>query len=130
MMPDDHGITDADGEVGTASRTAFRSYGTSYRANGLLLDARLAGLDETQRGIRRGEITTSASRMLLMGDPVWYEQAEQTHRIASWHGENGKGNILFLNLSVRFMEMTPRPQIGPAVIDPVLYGRVEPEARD
>jgi prepilin-type N-terminal cleavage/methylation domain-containing protein len=122
--PGDHGITDADGKIGTASRTAFHSYGTSYRANALLLNAKLAGVDDRQRGVDLSEIIPMASRMVLMGDPVWYEQSEQTQRLASWHGEDGMGNILFLNLSVRFMRVAPRTKAGPVMIDPVPTDRV------
>ncbi len=60
--PADRGITDEYGEVGTGRRTAYRSFGTSYRAN----------------------------------------------------------SLLFLDGSVRYVALEPRPKVGPAVVDPVL----------
>ncbi len=123
--PADRGITDEYGEVGTGRRTAYRSFGTSYRANALLFDARLAGLDTVPRGLRHGEITTPASRLVVLGDPAWYETLAQTGRMASWHGRTDAGNILFLDGSVRYMAMEPRPKVGPAVVEPVLAAAAE-----
>ncbi len=40
LCPADHGITDAGGVVGTGQRTAYRSFGTSFRANEALVGAR------------------------------------------------------------------------------------------
>ena len=118
--PADRGITDEYGEVGTGRRTAYRSFGTSYRANSLLFDARLAGLDPVPRGVRLSEITTPASRLGVLGDPAWYEALAKTGRMASWHGKTHAGNILFLDGSVRYMALEPRPKVGPAVVEPVL----------
>jgi prepilin-type processing-associated H-X9-DG protein len=118
--PADNGIAHEHAEAGTGSRTAFRAFGTSYRANGQLLDARRCGLDTAHRGVRRREVTTAPSRMLVMGDAVWYEVAEQTGRSAAWHGEDRAGNMLFLDGSVRFVTIRPRDRAGPVVFDPVM----------
>lgn len=119
--PADHGITSSVAGAGTGSRTAFRSYGTSYRANSPLLDAQLAGIDaEDNRGMKRDEITTPASRLVVMGDPVWYEAAEDTGRNADWHGEPNAGNLLFLDGSVRFMTIRSRKSVGPILFDPIM----------
>lgn len=114
--PADAGITDADGELGTGRRTAFRSYGTSYRANARLLSG---SPEDSSTGMARNKIKTLRSRMLLMGDPVWFEAAEETGRLANWHGDGGGGNLLFLNGSIRFMTVMPKDRIGPVVFEPV-----------
>ena len=150
QCPADRGTTGETGEVGTAGRTVFRSFGTSYRANACLFDAHLANLprftetsdsdlagtamsaDATasgsfpaqMRGLFRPEITTPPSRMVILGDPFWYEVLESTQRQADWHAQPQSGNLLFLDGSVRFMTILPRPRIGPAVFDPVLRGTV------
>ncbi|UCD75562.1 MAG: hypothetical protein JSV91_01330 [Phycisphaerales bacterium] len=142
--PADRGISGETGEVGTAGRTAFRAFGTSYRANACLFDAHLAnhppfadtsapraegdapGVSPPSelRGLARFEITTPPSRMVMLGDPFWYEVLESTGRQADWHGQTHAGNLLFLDGSVRFMTILPRPRVGPAVFDPVLPGTV------
>ena len=116
--PSDRGITDEYGEIGTGRRTAYEAFGTSYRANRRLLDPSPDG------GLRRGAVTTASSRLVVMGDPVWYETLVRTGRLASWHGkpDTGKpdtGNLLFLDGSVRFLAVEPAPARGPAVFDPV-----------
>jgi prepilin-type N-terminal cleavage/methylation domain-containing protein/prepilin-type processing-associated H-X9-DG protein len=117
--PADRGISGDARRVGTGERTAFESFGTSYRANAPLLDARQAGLD-AHRGLRRAEIATVASRLVVMGDPVWFEHRHDTGRIADWHEHDDRGNLLFLDGSVKFMEIRPQPRIGPAVFEPML----------
>lgn len=128
--PADHGITDPSGGLGTGKRSAFRSFGTSYRANAALLDARLSGIDGAEqsfRGLDRREITTSPSRLVLMGDAAWYEVAEATGRTADWHGRPGAGNILFLDGAVRVMTIKPRTDRNqPLVFDPVTPGAFAP----
>jgi prepilin-type processing-associated H-X9-DG protein len=160
--PADRGITDLatpGGGVGTGDRTAFRSFGISYRANAALLTPqRLRGhsdpppdppehdhaidpqidndLDRAAtrtiatasappvpgagalRGLSRDDITVARSRLVMMGDPVWYEVAEETGRSADWHGRAGWGNLLFLDGSVRFQEVRPKRIAGPIVFDP------------
>ncbi len=114
--PADRGITDERSRVGTGRRSAFEAFGTSYRANTKLLGGRGGG---GPGGLRRLEITTSPSRLVVMGDPVWYEVREKTGRLASWHGMTAAGNLLFLDGSVRFLTIDPKPKIGPAVFDPL-----------
>jgi prepilin-type processing-associated H-X9-DG protein len=128
--PADRGIESPVSGLGTGDRTVFRSFGTSYRANAPLLDARLARLPASmrgepgsdERGLRRSEISTAPSRMVLAGDPMWYEVAESTGRTADWHGKPNSGNLLFMDGSVRFMTVRPRPMIGPMVFDPIMPG--------
>lgn len=116
--PADEGITDESGLVGTGRRTACVAYGTSYRANHLLVDAALAGVSDERRGVKLGEITASPSRLLVMGDAVWYESWAETGRSADWHGVPGAGNMLFLDGSVQFSTMTPRHETGAILLDP------------
>jgi prepilin-type processing-associated H-X9-DG protein len=120
--PADRGISGAASGAGTGERTVFESFGTSYRANAPLMDARLAGITQEMRGMRRSEITTSPSRLLLAGDPVWYEVAESTGRTADWHNQEGAGNMLFLDGSVQFKRALPRERSGPIVLDPIAQG--------
>ena len=115
--PADRGITDESGQVGTGYRTAYRAFGTSYRANARLL--RPADGAGGRGGLRRDAITTAPSRLVVMGDPVWYESRENTGRLAEWHGAPNAGNLLFLDGSVRFLAVKPRPAVGPAVFDPI-----------
>lgn len=117
--PADRGITTADAvAAGTGERTAFESYGTSYRANALLMDARSAGLTDESRGMKRSEIRAFPAALVLSGDAVWYEAAESTGRHADWHGVPNAGNILFLDGSVRFMTVSPKGVRGPIMFDP------------
>jgi prepilin-type processing-associated H-X9-DG protein len=124
--PADRGITGEASEFGTGRRTACRSFGTSYRGNAPLFDARLAGITDEPRGIRREEITATPSRLLVIGDAGWYENAEATGRNADWHGRPGYANLLFLDGSVRFREVLPRGQGGPVVFDPIPSGPTIP----
>lgn len=118
--PADTGITSPDqAGVGTGERSAFESFGTSYRANTRLLDARLAGIDNVQRPLRLAEVTTPHAEMIVMGTPVWFEVLARTGRSANWFGkpraeklpsgssEAGQGNMLFLDGSVRFVIIDP-----------------------
>lgn len=118
--PADRGITDVYGEVGTGRRTAYQSFGTSFRANALLLDARQAGLATERRGVRQSEITTPPARLAVMGDAVWFEALEETGRLASWHGKRGAGNMLFLDGSVHFLTIEPRAATQATAFEPVL----------
>jgi len=116
--PADHGITGETSGVGTAGRTACRAYGTSYRANADLLGGRAAPASTPPRAVNVHAIGTARSRLLLMGDPFWFEVYEQTGREASWHGETNIGNLLFLDGSVKFMTVRSKAQVGPVVIEP------------
>ena len=115
--PADDGITGETAGVGTGDRTAYEAFGTSYRANAALLGQPAGG--GTGSGLHRNEITTAASRLVVMGDPVWYEILESTGRMAAWHGRPDTGNLLFLDGSVRFVSVEPRPKVGAAVFDPL-----------
>ncbi len=114
--PADDGIRGETSGVGTGDRTAYRSFGTSYRASAGLF---LAGTGPA-RGLRRDEIATVASRLVIMGDPVWYEVSQATGREASWHGEPAMGNLLFLDGAVKYRETYRPPRVGPAVFEPKL----------
>jgi prepilin-type processing-associated H-X9-DG protein len=116
--PADRGVTDELQTVGTGSRTAYRSFGTSYRANATLLDARIAGVAAEARGVHRSEITAPPERLLLMGDPVWYEVTQRTGRLADWHERRGAGNVLFLDGSARFQVFTAGADPEVLVIEP------------
>jgi prepilin-type N-terminal cleavage/methylation domain-containing protein/prepilin-type processing-associated H-X9-DG protein len=124
--PADRGITGETGGVGTGDRTAYEAYGTSYRANATLLAPRVGGGPGSGGGLHINEITTAASRLVVMGDPIWYEVLESTGRAAAWHGRRDTGNLLFLDGSVRFVSVVPRPQIGAAVFDPLEPGLAFP----
>ena len=117
--PADRGIKGDAAGSGTAGRTAFEAFGTSYRANALLLDARRAGVSEEARGLRIEEFWPVPSRVVLMGSPIWFEVFEGTGRNADWYGEGDRGNLLFLDGSVRFMAVLPRGRRGSAVVDAI-----------
>jgi len=117
--PSDRGIRGEGPLAGTAGRTAFRAFGTSYRANAQLLDAPRAGLSQDLRGVRIAELWAVPSRVVLMGTPIWFEIYEQTGRDADWNGEGDRGNLLFLDGTVRFMAVLPRHRMGSAVIDAI-----------
>jgi len=118
--PADYGLRGEHPEAGTGRRSCCRAFGTSYRANAPLFDARLVGLTDQQRGMYRHEITATPSRLLVLGDAVWYEVYESTGRDANWHGETGIGNVLFFDGSVKFQAMRPRGDIGPITVDPFM----------
>jgi prepilin-type processing-associated H-X9-DG protein len=124
--PADRGITGETGGVGTGERTAYEAFGTSYRANSALLAPGAADGTRSRRGLPRQAITTAPSRLVVMGDPVWYEVRESTGRVAVWHGPPDAGNLLFLDGSVRFLPVEPRPQVGAAVFDPLEPGLAFP----
>ncbi len=115
QCPADDGITDVHGKIGTGRRSAYRAFGTSYRANPQLLGPR----PDSDAGLLRDDITTTASRLVIMGDPIWYEMRQKTGRLAAWHGDAMAGNLLFLDGSVRFVLVAPGPKVGPAVFDPL-----------
>lgn len=125
--PADAGITGQTVGVGTGDRSAFRAFGTSYRANAPLFDARLAGLPDAHRGLQVDEIATAGSRLVVMGDPLWYEVYEGTGRAANWHGDPERANLLFHDGSVKFMRIVPKPRVGPMVFEPRLVPSGERE---
>lgn len=117
--PLDQGITDPTGLAGTGERTAFRSYGTSYRANIFLLDARRAGIAEDRRPLRVSEVETPPSSLVLFGAPLWYETLESTGLQADWYGVPNSGNMTFLDGSVRFVTIRPGEYDGEVAFAPV-----------
>ena len=116
--PGDTGIHGEVAGVGTGTITAFRAFGTSYRANALLLRLN-PDLAESASGISTSTITTPHSKFMLMGDAVWYEVHEKTGRQADWHAVANAGNILFLDGSVRFETMDPEDTSGSIEFDPL-----------
>jgi prepilin-type processing-associated H-X9-DG protein len=119
--PADRGIRGETASVGTGDRAVFEAFGTSYRANSMLFDRRLCGMDDSVEPVSRGQITTSPSRLLVLGCPLWYEQREATGRQADWFGD-GMSNLLFLDGSVRYRALRPRPRVGPVVVNPFING--------
>lgn len=116
--PADYGIRGEHPEAGTGRRTCCRAFGTSYRANAPLFDARMAGLTDRERGMYRSEINAAPSRLLMLGDAVWYEAYETTGRDANWHGEQDIGNVLFFDGSVKFQRVWPKQRVGPITLSP------------
>lgn len=115
--PADSGIGGESAEAGTGSRTVYRSYGTSYRAVADLCNAP-DSLD-SPRGLSRDEILYPPSRVVLMGDPGWYETREGTGRRADWHGAGG-ANLLYMDGSVRFTTVHPRGRMRASIYEPLL----------
>lgn len=116
--PADRGISAPAAAAGTGDRTAFESYGNSYRAVGALFDVRLLNITDESRGMRRHEITVPPARMLLCGDAMWHEVTSSTGRSADWHSEPNAGNLLLLDGSVQFMRLRPRG--GPIMFSPLM----------
>lgn len=96
-------------------RTCYEFYGNSYRANVLLMDSALAGLDGPTRPLTEHDITVSPARLLVAGDAVWYYATRapgspEAGLDASWHGEPRSGNLVALDGSVRFAAFSPETQ--------------------
>lgn len=119
LSPADRGIRSPLDSPRTPTRTVFAMFGTSYRANGLLLDARRLGITDAPRGVSLAELWAGPSRVVLMGIPLWYEIWAETGRDADWHRDGGRGHVLFLDGSVRYIRMLPRTHRGAAVVDAV-----------
>ena len=115
--PGDTGIHGEVAGVGTGTISAFRAFGTSYRANAILLRLN-PDLAESASRISTSTITTPHSKFVLMGDAVWYEVHERTGRQADWHAVANAGNILFLDGSVRFETIDPKDTTGSIEFDP------------
>ncbi len=125
LSPLDGGITDPSGLSGTGERTAFRAFGTSYRANIFLLDARRAGIASERRPLALGEVETAHDSIVLLGAPVWYETLEETGLLANWYGVPNSGNMTFLDGSVRFVTIHAGEYDGEVAFAPV-KGAVQP----
>ncbi|MEN0019903.1 MAG: DUF1559 domain-containing protein [Planctomycetota bacterium] len=125
--PADAGVWVRDESPQSASilggRSCFESFGTSYRANPLLVDAHMAGLDIESRPLKLAEVTQTASRLVLLGDPIWLyatDQSEGTKLDASWHSRPLAGHVALLDGSVRFASfadgtlgtLSAEPRIG------------------
>lgn len=122
--PSDRGIFPRTGSVRHAppsilpgEATAFEHFGTSYRANPFLMDSTAARVDGLHRPLRLAELDSAVniSRLLLMGDPVWYYSSMPEGTIdppldASWHRRRDAGNMLAVDGSIRFTEFAPGPQ--------------------
>ncbi len=123
--------TEASGQPVTQEvfpqRTAFERFGTSYRANPLLLDQRRISPSAQPGPMAEHEIQTMPSRMLLIAVPQWQIVVDNEWRVdASWHPEPDTGNVLFLDGAVRHVnfatghgsefEFLPRPVPGPQPI--------------
>lgn len=115
--PGDTGIHGEVAGVGTGTITAFRAFGTSYRANASLLRLN-PDLTESENRLSISTITTPHSKLVLMGDAVWYEVHERTHRQADWHAAINAGNVLFLDGSVKFLTMDAEDTSGSIEFDP------------
>ena len=114
FCPGDGGVFDRS--VTAASRgglsvlehgTCFREFGTSYRANGLLLTARPS--EDAVRPLRLSEITASPSRLMRLGDAAWWYATREPGTPeamleASWHRGQDWGNMLAVDGSVRFLD--------------------------
>lgn len=89
--------------------SCFNTFGNSYRANELLLDASLLRADAAPRPLRLSEITTTHSRVLLTGDPAWFfatrvPRDPDAANEATWHIQPDAGNMLAVDGSVRFLD--------------------------
>ncbi len=92
--------------------TCFREFGTSYRANPLLFNSTLAGVDRQSRPLARQDLQVNESRLLLLGDAGWWyrsPRASETDRQfeASWHLRPDAGNMLAADGSVHFVNFDP-----------------------
>jgi len=95
--------------------SCYETFGTSYRANMMLMDSTRAGIDSLQRPLKVAEVTAQPSRLVLVGDPVWYF-AIQTKGSpdwaydARWHDRDSpSGNMAAMDGSVRWVEFGPLP---------------------
>jgi prepilin-type processing-associated H-X9-DG protein len=136
--PADAGIVGPTPGVGTGSRTCFEAYGTSYRANANLLDARLniasgrSVVGDLARGLRLGEIETPPSRLVLLGEPQWAEILRGTGLNAAWYDEPDRANLLFLDGRVAYerIDAAAGGVGGGPVFTPALRWTVRPGADD
>jgi len=118
--PADRGIHGETAGIGTGRRTVFEAFGTSYRANPFLFDAKwIEGL-ESARGLSIAELAPLHRRILLLGSPIWFETYEETGRDADWYGDPSRGNLLLLDGSVSFAPVFARSRVGPVLVQPPL----------
>ncbi len=114
IFPRSSSVKHAPPSILPGGATAYEHFGTSYRANPFLMDSTAAKIDALKRPLTLSEIdiAVNASRMLLMGDPVWFyasmpEGTTDPALDASWHRRRGAGNMLAVDGSIRFMEFSP-----------------------
>lgn len=114
----DHGITERGRPLESVlpnGETCYETFGTSYRANMFLLDSTAAGIDALRRPLKVAEITAQPSRLLLVGDPVWYyaiqdPDSPQYAYDARWHDEDSSsGNMAAFDGSVRWVRFGTLP---------------------
>lgn len=107
--------------------TVYERFGTSYRANPLLLDKRRTQPFATPGPMAEHEIVTMPSMLLLVAVPQWQIAVDGEQRVhASWHPEPNTGNVLFLDGAVRHVhfgqdlgktyDYLPKPIQGPPPI--------------
>jgi prepilin-type processing-associated H-X9-DG protein len=132
--PADAGITGPTPGVGTGERTCFEAYGTSYRANPVLLDARLNIAPgrrvegNLERGLALSEIDTAPARLVLLGEPLWAEVLRGTGLDAAWYDDPSRANLLFLDGRVSYESIVPGGGAGAPVFEPSLRWTVRPES--
>jgi prepilin-type processing-associated H-X9-DG protein len=127
--PGDRGITSDLLEAGTGGRTAFRSFGTSYRANAFLLSGTSFDRGDSAP-IARDALLAAPASMVLLGDAGWYEQLHSTGRQAHWHGEDGLCNLLFLDGSVQLRRVGPGAEPSAIVFECAVRDPNTAEAHD
>ncbi len=110
--PLDRGIISPNGRDGTGGQTAYRFFGTSYRANAMLLDARITGMDNVRRPLRVTEVSRPHDQVVIMGPPFWFETLYRTGRQADWYERPGAGPVLFMDGSVRDIAVRPETPVG------------------
>lgn len=89
--------------------TCFREFGTSYRANAILLGVNSEHETVKPRAMKLSEIAVNPSRLLLLGDAAWYfavqpARSEESMLDASWHQKRDAGNMLAVDGSTRFLD--------------------------
>lgn len=114
----DRGITKRDEPLESIlpnSDGCYETFGTSYRANMFLLNSTAAGIDALRRPLKVAEITAQPSRLLLVGDPVWYFAIQDAGSPdyafdARWHDpDSASGNMAAFDGSVRWVRFGPLP---------------------
>lgn len=123
--PSDAGLSIVEDGVPSRSalsgRTCYEAFGNSYRANELLLDASLTGIDSQRRSLRDAEVSAAPSRLILFGDPVWYyatQKVPESQQLdASWHGVRNAGHIVTLDGSLR-QATFPGRSLGDLTLQP------------
>lgn len=93
--------------------TCFREFGTSYRANAILLGVNSEHETVKPRAMKMTEIAVNPSRLLLLGDAAWYYAVQPAdsdeHALdASWHQQRDAGNMLAVDGSTRFLNFADR----------------------